>query len=1656
MADNRWQFGATGTGVRQTNEHAVETAPHPWRLNVRRLNRLAMLLSPILWLSLILSVLSLFWLATWFDRIIESNTIILSSISPLPGVNPYAGRDAEALAGLQGLLQVNPFVSDRLDVSQLEQAVSGIAELSQPYRSFRRPTVNLVYVNCPGLALSHQDKLVPYLLPTNVYGSSSTVYERVVPVQKVLENLAASNSSYKVLVLDCQQLASFWPAGVISNQFVSSVSKLLDDKRGEYPNLFVLMSCSDNEVSWNDDSIGHSVFSRYFLQGITGAADKSGTNDRKVSLDELHEYVRINVNLWTQKNRGVSQQPFMLYTGDGNAQNFARDVPLTIVTAGHPIWQAKAMTDATTQKERLAELQTSWQTYYQTARSLPSPTSCAPQLFRLWEDSLLNAEASLRQHNEQTMRQAVNMANDYARQVRAAQERYSFGNSAFSLPMIRMFTNPDQSVSGTSPIGNQETKGPSDRLASPKKNNVVPNKASDTRTSAGESPAADAEIGTGPTQQNAHAKNANQVDGANNDGTGKSPSDTTHQQDKPASVTAESIPAKPMTLPEIRSAMTEIEANTGAVVKYGKQLQEREHDTLPAEAELVRMMVDRWPTDKGQGPLRDFGHRVINSRIQVEQAAVPGGHFAYRIFPWVKAPMKEVDQLQREIEDLFFAVAGPPSTVDRESWNSLNNKMPSVDEIKSAGKNLATAYALRDQSISALPGLAKFYRSSFISYDEQRDQIIEGTHELVNENYQLCGDLRFVDDLAASNQADKLQDLIAQSDRVAPIYFQLLKLINQEYLHLSESIGTKLYLSANQWKRLDAILKIPFDYSQRRRSQSSSSGSVSLFDFLESPNALATRRVRLLERISLFAPERRPRPPQSSSEEATATPKTVGLHPDEVATAEFATALFSLPELVSTPLSPASIQNGFSSTLAGAWEDSYRAATLNLSQIRSNLIIGDLASRIIDPQVLESKWVFLERTPPQMLRAQQLSAFAQWHGQRRAGDLWSTPTEDGTPYYLKTSGNLDRLAKKFVSSQQNPQKVSSSSSDHPGFLQVTEEPYSIGLQPDRPAITFRGTDQEKIRFKVQLPEDNTANHVDLRLTSDSDQLTISQISTDRGELEYQIERKTTTEFNTVVTATLFFRGSSIDRTIPVESIGDWQGPTVDYDYQVLNEAKLRVSLGDVSRAPEHLLFVLDSSRSMAELQRLQEVKQVLRTFSDSVSQNGISVGIRVFGSRIVWKENDVYSEAEARKDTQLVLPLRAFPGTAFRETISRLKPVGESPLFYSLLEAKNDFQYVNPGSRRIIAISDGSDNWADQGLAPGIAQLQTAYQDSGIPIDAIGFKSDLQGWSQLQNIADVTGGKAVKIDHANDLLSCVLDLAQMRRFDVQPAPTGISDLPRQLNFSGADLPVKPGTYNVRILDPKDNPMAKTSVPIRPGQQHDLVFRGGELTYNPFDERASKAVFTDDKTGVSLIISDFTFDDGVLNVTLALSHQHEPNWWPKSVQFKLQPHNHSEIYSVANVSPNVAGHHIPVWTITLNEWPSAASFARVSASWQNTDRRLKTYRLPLSNRSLITNPQLPDGIRVTRDKQSLRQIEGVRKILQHITLVSDSKPSILEWSLQSGASFGYSRQNYNVAEGIYNVEFLPNKDTLEAITLVQQTGERSRIQGDIDLRAPKLD
>ena len=106
--------------------------------------------------------------------------------------------------------------------------------------------------------------------------------------------------------------------------------------------------------------------------------------------------------------------------------------------------------------------------------------------------------------------------------------------------------------------------------------------------------------------------------------------------------------------------------------------------------------------------------------------------------------------------------------------------------------------------------------------------------------------LRFTDNLGTLDRADTLKGLIAQSDEVAPIYFELLDLVNREYQQLSESSESDLYLSSNQWKRLDAILRIPFDYSQRRGSESSGNSDVSPVEFLESPNTLASRRIRLL------------------------------------------------------------------------------------------------------------------------------------------------------------------------------------------------------------------------------------------------------------------------------------------------------------------------------------------------------------------------------------------------------------------------------------------------------------------------------------------------------------------------------------------------------------------------------------------------------------------------------------------------------------------------------------------------------------------------------------------------------------------------------------------------------------------------------------------
>lgn len=116
----------------------------------------------------------------------------------------------------------------------------------------------------------------------------------------------------------------------------------------------------------------------------------------------------------------------------------------------------------------------------------------------------------------------------------------------------------------------------------------------------------------------------------------------------------------------------------------------------------------------------------------------------------------------------------------------------------------------------------------------------------------------------------------------------------------------------------------------------------------------------------------------------------------------------------------------------------------------------------------------------------------------------------------------------------------------------------------------------------------------------------------------------------------------------------------------------------------YLEVIWDASGSMwgrdYGVEKIIRSKEVLHTFTDELPEN-INIGLRIFGARRV---GDL-------KDSFLAIPFEDGNRDSIINFITNVKPVGKSPIGYSLQEACNDLRAIN-GEKYILLISDGIDN----------------------------------------------------------------------------------------------------------------------------------------------------------------------------------------------------------------------------------------------------------------------------------------------------------------------------------------------------------------------------
>ena len=182
---------------------------------------------------------------------------------------------------------------------------------------------------------------------------------------------------------------------------------------------------------------------------------------------------------------------------------------------------------------------------------------------------------------------------------------------------------------------------------------------------------------------------------------------------------------------------------------------------------------------------------------------------------------------------------------------------------------------------------------------------------------------------------------------------------------------------------------------------------------------------------------------------------------------------------------------------------------------------------------------------------------------------------------------------------------------------------------------------------------------------------------------------------------------------------------------------------------EFILFIVDFSNSMTEkLHGTQKINMVLDTMQEILPKlpENQRVGLRVYGHK-----GGFAMPTLACKASSLIVPMTKGSAPQIQSALFALKPMGWTPITYSLKQAVNsDFAGVK-GKKRIILLTDGGEN-CDESPCDYVMELTKMRQD--IYIDVIAFNIyDQEANNQLKCTALVTSGKFYSVDTSAELLN---------------------------------------------------------------------------------------------------------------------------------------------------------------------------------------------------------------------------------------------------------------------------------------------------------------
>ena len=182
---------------------------------------------------------------------------------------------------------------------------------------------------------------------------------------------------------------------------------------------------------------------------------------------------------------------------------------------------------------------------------------------------------------------------------------------------------------------------------------------------------------------------------------------------------------------------------------------------------------------------------------------------------------------------------------------------------------------------------------------------------------------------------------------------------------------------------------------------------------------------------------------------------------------------------------------------------------------------------------------------------------------------------------------------------------------------------------------------------------------------------------------------------------------------------------------------------------KNLEIILDASGSMklplGKKTRWATALDVLKEVVEKLPDD-FNVGLRVYGHR------EASTSPRTCTDSQLVLPIAKLNRAALLAAANGLKPRGETPLVYSVLQTASDLKTARGGM--VIVITDGEESCKGDPQA-AVKQLQASGVD--VTLNVVGFTlTDKKVRGQLTTFAEATGGRYYAAQSGDALARAVL------------------------------------------------------------------------------------------------------------------------------------------------------------------------------------------------------------------------------------------------------------------------------------------------------------